>query len=113
MKYTFLLLVALIMSTSLLVMSGCDVGVNASFDGETVVVESFDAVVGVIDGQEEFFRYDPNGLRYFTCNPADLYIYRVETGAIVPNQDGSPATCTTNLVYVSDAKTTTIPIFEG
>ena len=113
MKYTFLLLVALIASASLLVMSGCDVGVNANFDGERVVTESFEAVIGVVDGEENFFRYDPNGLTDFTCNPADLSIYRVEGGGVVLNQDGSPVTCTTNLVVVSDAQATTIPIFEG
>lgn len=92
-----------------MVLAGCDVGVNADFDGETIHTESFQVFIGVVDGVETAFRYDPFGLNDYSC-VLDL-TYETSTGAAILNTDTTQVACNTDLLVRSDAQATTIPLY--
>ena len=87
---------------------GCDGEINLTptFDGESFSAETYDGFEGFPEGIATVYRL---GDGFYTCNPADNFVYGFTGGAVL-NLDSTQVICTTDTFFHTDLAIDSRPV---
>jgi len=90
------------------ILSGCDgsVDITPVVDDTTYHVIPVEVFSGTLDAKKTDFETD-----LYTCNPVDLFVYRLSDNGAILNADSTQAWCHTRIFTRTDLTRTDVPLY--